>query len=114
MGSKQSDEANWASATNDQRVAEAEAGTVDAGKGNRERFEQRTLFEGQAIGKAMQPGLWMHMVAAKCSMMRRGGEEDNIGTGVVAASATEVTGGLGAWHTALESDAVACSRSSVQ
>lgn len=104
---EQRDQPDRAGAADDDGVAEAQVGPVDAGQGDRQGLEKRALLERELVGQRVQPLLRVHVVPRQGAVVRRRREEDDLGAGVVPPVAAVVAARLHARDAALEGHAVA-------
>lgn len=94
LRAEEGDETDGAGTADEEFVPESKARAFDAGEGDGEGFEHGTFLEGHAVRQAMEPFLWVEVVAREQAVVGRGGEEDDVGTGIVPARPTKVAARL--------------------
>lgn len=104
MRAQQRDEADGACAADEDRVAEAHVGAVEAGERDREGLQHGAVLEGHAVGHLVAPHGWVLEVAAQQAGDGRRREEFDRLAAVVAACQARLA--LVADDVGLDGDAV--------
>lgn len=107
MRGEQAHHTNWTGSTDDERVAETQARSINAPKSNGKWLEESPFLIADAVWKKMQPSFRMGVVAAQRAWYWWRGVEDHVRTRMITTCSTRLTGRLRARDATFECDSVA-------
>jgi hypothetical protein len=102
------DETDGTSTTDEERISQAEARSLDTGKRHSKGLTKSAFFKGDVVWKTVQPLCWLDVPSRESSMVGRRGEEDHVGAAIVFTSPAGIAGRLRARDTDLHRHAIAC------